>query len=152
MERRRGYGGKQVEEGVCQRVGGDDASVGACGLRAEEVGSLGVGTRNDRVRHPRRRARGHSDTRDHGFPPAFAGALERNRGRNQRIVAFKKSQRGQSTVEFAIVTVGFIAVTLALSALWHALGDGLLVEHALAVASHHIQGIAPATLVDLFLY
>ena len=50
------------------------------------------------------------------------------------------------------MTVGFLAATLALSALWHALGGGLLIEHALAVASHHIQGIAPATLVDLFLY
>ena len=30
--------------------------------------------------------------------------------------------------------------------------DGLLIEHALAVASHHIQTVAPATISDIFLY
>ena len=59
---------------------------------------------------------------------------------------------GQSTVEFAVVTAGFLAATAALSALWHVLSDGMLVEHALAVASHHVQAVAPATLVDIFLY
>lgn len=47
---------------------------------------------------------------------------------------------------------GFLSVTLALSLLWHAFGDGMVVEHALAVASHHIQAVAPATMVDIFLY
>jgi len=55
-------------------------------------------------------------------------------------------------VEFAVVTVGFLAVTVALGALWRMLGGGLLVEHALAVASHHIQAVAPVTIMDVFLY
>lgn len=55
-------------------------------------------------------------------------------------------------MEFAVITAGFLAATLALDALWHALGDGLLVEHALAVASHHIQAVAPTTIADIFLY
>ena len=55
-------------------------------------------------------------------------------------------------VEFAVVTAGFLALTVALATLWHAFGDGLLVEHALAVASHHIQSVAPATITDIFLY
>lgn len=42
--------------------------------------------------------------------------------------------------------------TVALSALWHVLGDGVIVEHAMAVASHHIQAVAPATIADIFLY
>ena len=62
------------------------------------------------------------------------------------------SERGQSTVEFAVVTVAFLAVTVALSALWHLLADGAFVEHALAVASHHIQAVAPTTVSDIFLY
>lgn len=60
--------------------------------------------------------------------------------------------RGQSTVEFAVVTAAFLAVTSALVAWWHMLDGGLIVEHALAVASHHIQSVAPATIPDIFLY
>jgi len=60
--------------------------------------------------------------------------------------------RGQSTVEFAVIAAGFMSLTIALAALWHAVGDGLLIEHALAVASHHIQTVAPATISDIFLY
>lgn len=60
--------------------------------------------------------------------------------------------RGQSTVEFAVITAGFMSLTVALSAVWHVLDGGLLVEHALAVASHHIQTVAPATIADIFLY
>lgn len=47
---------------------------------------------------------------------------------------------------------GFLAATVALAAMWRAFGGGILVEHALAVASHHVQSVAPATLVDVFLY
>ncbi|MBR3182636.1 MAG: hypothetical protein IKF56_08400 [Eggerthellaceae bacterium] len=61
-------------------------------------------------------------------------------------------ERGQATVEFAVVAAGFMAVTIALSVMWKAFGGGLLVEHALAVASHHIQAVAPVTIVDIFLY
>ena len=55
-------------------------------------------------------------------------------------------------VEFAVVTAGFLSITVALSLLWHAFGGGLLVEHALAVASHHIQAVLPTTIADLFLF
>ena len=47
---------------------------------------------------------------------------------------------------------GAIAIVVALLALWRALGNGTLVEHAIAVASHHIQSVAPTTIVDIFLY
>lgn len=47
-------------------------------------------------------------------------------------------------MEFAIVTAGFLAVTVALSALWRAFADGLLVEHAAAVT--------PVTIADVFLF
>ena len=69
-----------------------------------------------------------------------------------RLRARARSTRGQSTVEFAIVTAGFLAATIALGTIWHAFGDGILVDHALAVASHHIQAVAPTTVADIFLY
>ena len=42
------------------------------------------------------------------------------------------------------MTAGFLAVTVALGALWRAFADGLLVEHALAVT--------PVNIVDIFLF
>ena len=51
-----------------------------------------------------------------------------------------------------MVTVGFLAATIALGSLWRMLGGGVIVEHALAVASHHIQAVAPVTVMDVFLY
>ena len=47
---------------------------------------------------------------------------------------------------------GFLSLVVGLSALWHAFDGGLLVRHALSVASHHIQLVAPTTIADLFLY
>ena len=78
--------------------------------------------------------------------------MERHSKRNQRTIEIPRGRRGQSTVEFAVVTAGFLAATVALGAMWRVFGDGLLVEHALAVASHHVQSVAPVTLVDIFLY
>lgn len=51
-----------------------------------------------------------------------------------------------------MVTAGFLAATVALGLMWHAFGDGMLVNHALAVASHHIQSVAVVTIADIFLY
>ena len=62
------------------------------------------------------------------------------------------SDAGQSTVEFAIVTFGFLAVAAALALLWHALSGNMVAEHAAAVASHHIQAVALGTLPDIFLF
>ncbi len=47
---------------------------------------------------------------------------------------------------------GFLSLTVALSAVWHAFDGGLFVQQALTVASHHIQSVAPVTITDLFLY
>ena len=45
-----------------------------------------------------------------------------------------------------------MSLSVALGALWHVIGDGVFVEHALAVASHHIQLVFPTTVADIFLY
>ncbi|MEA5019877.1 MAG: hypothetical protein VB027_05870 [Gordonibacter sp.] len=60
--------------------------------------------------------------------------------------------QGQGTVEFALVAAGFLSVTIACGMLWRVFEGGLFVEHALTAASHHVQGIAPGFLVDVFLY
>lgn len=78
--------------------------------------------------------------------------MERDRRRHKRVVGILAGDSGQSTVEFAVIAAGFLSATVALAAMWRAFGGGILVEHALAVASHHIQSVAPVTLVDIFLY
>lgn len=138
-------GTKERFQQVVERMGGGSDE-------NRHVGEIGVGTGDDRVRDPRRGTRRHSHPGNHGVPTSIAGALERNRRRHQQLVGRLAGESGQSTVEFAVVTAGFLALSVALSALWHVLSDGVLVEHALAVASHHIQAVAPVTIVDIFLY
>lgn len=60
--------------------------------------------------------------------------------------------RGQATVEYAIVFIAFLALVLALGALWDVLSGGLVVKHALQSASHHLSGVAPEVVFDAFLY
>lgn len=59
---------------------------------------------------------------------------------------------GQSTIEFALITFGFLSLVIAVSVLWHAFADGLFVEHALSSASHHLSGISLGVVGDVFLY
>ena len=137
-------------------------NVGMCSGRVEEVASMRRGARprvgvlveragNDGIRHFGWRARGYSDSGHHRVPPETAGAVGCHIGGHKQPVG-TWGERGQSTVEFAIVMAGFLAVVAALSALWHALGGGLLVEHALAAASHHIHAAAAGAASDIFLY
>lgn len=55
-------------------------------------------------------------------------------------------------MEFAIVAAVFISVLVALGALWRSLKSGLFVDHALASASHHVQGVLAGGIADVFLY
>lgn len=59
---------------------------------------------------------------------------------------------GQSTVEFAIVMAAFLSVALGISALWHAIDQGLFVQHALQSASHHLQGVDLGAWGDVLAY
>ena len=63
-----------------------------------------------------------------------------------------QNERGQATVEFALMTAGFLAMIVACGVLWRSLEGGLFVEHALVAASHHVQGAAAGTIADVFLY
>lgn len=62
-----------------------------------------------------------------------------------------RDERGQATVEYAVILAAFAAVLAALGALWRAMDGGVFVEHALAAASHHVL-LSAAGVVDVFLY
>lgn len=55
-------------------------------------------------------------------------------------------------MEYALVMAALLAICVGLGALFNALGDGLLVEHALMSAAHHLQAVAPGSIADVFLY
>jgi hypothetical protein len=53
---------------------------------------------------------------------------------------FGRGSRGQSTVEYAVVLLAFLAIVVAFAALWHAGRDGLLIRRATQAASHLFGG------------
>lgn len=59
---------------------------------------------------------------------------------------------GQSTVEYALVLFGFLALILAMGALGQFFQEGNLVAHALSSASHHVTLVSPGALRDVFAY
>lgn len=59
---------------------------------------------------------------------------------------------GQGTVEYAVILFAFLAMVAGLGAMWHAFDSGLLVEHALQSASHHVSSAAPGAFADVFMY
>ncbi|MDO4290915.1 MAG: hypothetical protein Q4C41_06780 [Eggerthellaceae bacterium] len=63
----------------------------------------------------------------------------------------REDERGQGTVEYAVVLGVLMCVVVALGALHDALGAGLFVEHALSAASHHVQA-SVGWLADVFVY
>ena len=118
------------------------------------------------VRDSGRRSRCDRDLGDYPVPPEASRAVDCYRQWDKQLVstvfgcvanadpphAPAKRERGQATVEYAVVFTGLAAVLVALAALWRGLGDGLFIEHALGAASHHIQAVAPAAIADIFLY
>lgn len=48
-----------------------------------------------------------------------------------------RGQRGQSSVEYALVLLAFLAIAIALCALWHAAHEGRLLGIARDHASHN---------------
>ena len=62
------------------------------------------------------------------------------------------SESGQGTLEYALVMFGFLSIIAGLGALWNMLDGGLLVSHALASASHHVQAVTPGAVADVFAF
>lgn len=67
------------------------------------------------------------------------------------LMGLASDERGQSTVEYAVVMAASLAVVVALGLLWNAVDDGLFVQHAVASASHNVQG-AFGGVADVFCY
>lgn len=60
---------------------------------------------------------------------------------------------GQSTVEYALVLLAFVAMVVTLGLLWHEVRDGTLLRLAVRAASHAIgDGLGLGTLQDLVLF
>ena len=59
---------------------------------------------------------------------------------------------GQSSVEYVIVFAAFLAMVIGLAALANLLESGLVLEHALQSASHHLSNVPTAAWADIFLY
>lgn len=59
---------------------------------------------------------------------------------------------GQSTVEYALIFAGFLALVIGLGVLCHLFDAGLVLDHALQSASHHLREVAEGAWLDVFLY
>ena len=59
---------------------------------------------------------------------------------------------GQGSVEYALVLFAFLGVIAGLGLLGNVLDAGVLIEHALQSASHHLSSAAPGALSDVFMY
>lgn len=58
--------------------------------------------------------------------------------RLQKVLTDFKSDKGQGTIEFAIVTAALLLIVIALGALWKLGDQGIFVEHAINSATKHI--------------
>ena len=67
------------------------------------------------------------------------------------LMGLAADERGQSTVEYAVVMAAALGVVAAAGMLWGAVDAGVFVEHAVASASHNIQGMA-GSVADVFCY
>lgn len=68
-----------------------------------------------------------------------------------RMATTLRQQRGQATVEYAVILGAFLAVVIALGALWRAMDGGTFIDHALSAASHHLL-LSASGVIDVFLY
>jgi len=60
--------------------------------------------------------------------------------------------RGQGTLEYALIGLVLLTVFVALKLLQHRLGEGLFVLHALRSASHALGPNSAGVVGDVFLY
>lgn len=61
-----------------------------------------------------------------------------------------KQNDGQSTVEFAIVLAALLTIVIGIGLLWNLSDKGILIEHALSSASHHLKDAAVGIIGDVF--
>lgn len=67
------------------------------------------------------------------------------------MLGLPSDERGQSTVEAAVVMAAGLAIVVAIGALANAVEDGMFVEHAVLAASHSLDGMLGGA-ADVFSY
>lgn len=92
--------------------------------------------RNHRICDLGRSACGDCDYRDHCLQAKAARALGCDIQWDKRLIA---DERGQSTVEYAIVFSALLCVLAGIGALMGVLDGGVFVHHAVTSASHCVQ-------------
>lgn len=60
--------------------------------------------------------------------------------------------KGQSSVEYALVLVAFLALIVGLGVIGRFVSEGVIIDHALQSASHHLQEVASGAWSDVFIY
>ena len=73
--------------------------------------------------------------------------MDRHRRWHQQLVG----DSGQATVEYVVVLAAFACLVAGLGALWRVFESGMVVDHALLAASHHLQTSAMG-IVDAFVF
>lgn len=63
-----------------------------------------------------------------------------------------RDDQGQSTLEYALVLISFLALVVALGAVWHAARDGRFVTLAVESASHSLSAGLVAVLQDVLAF
>ena len=63
-----------------------------------------------------------------------------------------RQERGQGTVEFALLAAAFSAIVLALGLLWHELDGGAFVDHSCLSASHVVEAASAGAIGDVLAY
>ena len=64
----------------------------------------------------------------------------------------RMSECGQSTVEYLLVLMAFLAIVLAMGSIWHAAQDGRLAEIARDASSHSFREGVVGMAQDLLAY
>lgn len=61
-------------------------------------------------------------------------------------------QDGQSSVEYAVISAGFLCILAAISYLLQLIKDGILLDQLLAAASHLLINVPAPNIADIFKY
>ena len=71
---------------------------------------------------------------------------------NKNVCSVNLNEKGQGTVEFALVTAAFLSITLCLGVLWNKAHDGAFIELAESSAPYQVNAQNPGIISDVFLY
>lgn len=66
-----------------------------------------------------------------------------------RVAVSPREERAQGTLEYALTVLAFMAIVIALAALWRASADGVLAAAVERAASHALNGFGA---LDIALY